>query len=169
MRTTSRAIIIQDKKLLVIVRERFDNQLGLLKYYAIPGGGIEAGEGSEQAVIRELHEELLVSARVERYLGVVRLEGEAWGERRYQPRTHYFYLCSGVEGLPVVSPAAPEITSRLPGDLRFEAAWVPIMTPLAQFHPDYAPVIAWLQIHASELQSIQPFEIDSKARYTTRK
>lgn len=51
MRYNSRAIIIKDKKLLLVTGYNAG-------YYWTPGGGIEEGESPEQAVRRELQEEL---------------------------------------------------------------------------------------------------------------
>lgn len=159
MRNTARAIIIHEDQLLVIARERMDRGLGLLQYYSIPGGMIEPHESSEQAVVRELHEEMLVDVRVNRYLGVIHLRAENVGERQYQDRVHYFYLCSGVVGLPVMNPGAPEIQHRLPGDLRFEPRWVPVTTATGEFHPDYQEVMAWVQQHRGVLEAEPAFEI----------
>ena len=49
-RPSVRAIIIRDGKVLMIHSLKYD-------YYKFPGGGIEAGEGMEQALCREMAEE----------------------------------------------------------------------------------------------------------------
>ena len=51
----SSGLIIQNNKLLVGLRSENDNGGGLWEF---PGGKIEIGESSEEAVIRELSEEL---------------------------------------------------------------------------------------------------------------
>lgn len=51
MRYNSRAIIIKDKKLLLVTGYNAG-------YYWTPGGGIEEGESPEEALHRELQEEL---------------------------------------------------------------------------------------------------------------
>lgn len=51
MRYSSRAIIIQDKKLLLLTGHGAD-------FYWTPGGGIEAGETADDALRREVKEEL---------------------------------------------------------------------------------------------------------------
>ena len=51
----SSGLIIQNNKLLVGLRSENDNGGGLWEF---PGGKIEIGESSEEAVIRELNEEL---------------------------------------------------------------------------------------------------------------
>jgi 8-oxo-dGTP pyrophosphatase MutT (NUDIX family) len=54
MRHTARAIIIRDKKVLLV------SGYGVDKYWT-PGGGVEAGETSLQALHREVKEELGVN------------------------------------------------------------------------------------------------------------
>jgi 8-oxo-dGTP diphosphatase len=54
------AVIIQDGRLLVIRRSQHVIAPGM---YCFPGGGIEPGESEEQAVVRELHEELGCAVR----------------------------------------------------------------------------------------------------------
>ena len=58
-RVSSRAIIIRDGLLLVFFRRRFDREENaFLEYYSIPGGGVDEGEGVEEACVRELKEEM---------------------------------------------------------------------------------------------------------------
>lgn len=52
MRRAARAIVIKDNKLLVMHRNKFGKE-----YQTLPGGNIEVGETSEQALVRELHDE----------------------------------------------------------------------------------------------------------------
>lgn len=49
MRVSSRGILIENSKILLIHRIK-DNQ----EYYVVPGGGIEDGENYIKTVIREL-------------------------------------------------------------------------------------------------------------------
>ncbi|MBK5447552.1 NUDIX domain-containing protein [Bacillus sp. TH22] len=58
-----RAIMIQDEKLLVA--EYIGN------HYFLPGGHVEIGESAENALIRELREELGVTCSIKQFLGVI--------------------------------------------------------------------------------------------------
>lgn len=51
MRHSSRAIIIKNKRLLLVTGHNLD-------YYWTPGGGVEEGESPEEALRREVQEEL---------------------------------------------------------------------------------------------------------------
>ena len=57
-RRSSRAVIIEDNKLLYIFRRKIDDLGNISEYYVIPGGGIEDNETKEETVVRELKEEL---------------------------------------------------------------------------------------------------------------
>jgi len=83
-----RAVIIHNHKVLTIKRTK-PNQT----YWAIPGGGVEAGETNEQALIREIKEELgLVIEPQELLLKIVSTKPETFGQ------TEYFYACNIVSG-----------------------------------------------------------------------
>ena len=83
-----RAIIIDDHKVLTIKRIKPDQT-----YWAIPGGGVEAGETNEQALIREIKEELGLVIEVGRLLLKVNsTKPETFGQ------IEYFYACNIISG-----------------------------------------------------------------------
>jgi len=86
MRRTARAIIIEDGYIYLL--KRITKKWGV--YYSIPGGGIEENETPEQAVIREVEEEL--SLKVE----IIKPFGE-YDESEYG-NYHYLFLCRIVGG-----------------------------------------------------------------------
>lgn len=57
-----RALIIEEDKILLIKRVKAN-----LSYFVIPGGGVEAGESNEEALIRECREELGGRCSCERF------------------------------------------------------------------------------------------------------
>lgn len=57
------AVIVRDGRMLVIRRSRF---VVAPRTLCFPGGGIKDGESEEEALVRELHEELGVAVRPER-------------------------------------------------------------------------------------------------------
>lgn len=64
-RKSARALIIRDGELLTFWRKRHSRKTGeWIEYYSIPGGGIDKGESPEDAVVRELYEEMGVRIRL---------------------------------------------------------------------------------------------------------
>ncbi|MDP2587263.1 MAG: NUDIX domain-containing protein [bacterium] len=58
-----RAIIVKDDKLLTIKRTKVNDE-----YWVLPGGGIEPGETTEQALVREIKEETGLDCVVGEYV-----------------------------------------------------------------------------------------------------
>lgn len=83
MKETARGVIIKDEKILLIHRIK-DN----IEYYVVPGGGIEEGETPEQAVIREMYEE--IGIHVEPVKELFELESDN--------KLHHFILCHHISG-----------------------------------------------------------------------
>ena len=84
------AIIRQDDKIFATQRGYGDYKDG----WEFPGGKIEPGETSEQALVREIQEELDMTVRVERHVADVSYD---------YPQFHLemgCYLCSIAEGAP---------------------------------------------------------------------
>ena len=59
--------IIYKKEKIFICRRKPEKSLG--GYWEFPGGKVEADENPEDALKRELHEELAMQVKVERYFG----------------------------------------------------------------------------------------------------
>ena len=59
MRTRAAAILIQNNQIALIERQRPDRH-----YFSFPGGGVDEGETPEQAVVREVLEELGLHVRI---------------------------------------------------------------------------------------------------------
>lgn len=113
MRNAARAIVIKDDHLLVMHRNKYGSQ-----YYTLPGGGIDAGESAEQAVIRELAEETGVTVALER-LVFIENPGERFGHQ-------YIFLCSYVAGEPMLHPESEEAISNGKGHNLYTPQWLPL-------------------------------------------
>lgn len=70
-RVIARAIVFDDDGYFYFVRAERDDIFGRATLIETSGGGVESGEALEAAILRELGEELGVSARVLCKLGVV--------------------------------------------------------------------------------------------------
>lgn len=80
------AVITDRERLLVMLDERSP-------YYYIPGGRISFGESAEQAVLRELREELEIEAKAEKLLWVVEsFFTEDVSLERYHELAYYFQI-----------------------------------------------------------------------------
>ena len=87
-RVSSRAIIINDNKLLTMYRRKLLSDGTYKEYNVIPGGGVEEGETLEDTVIRELKEEMCVDIKVLNYLGY----------REDEKSIEHYYKCEIVSG-----------------------------------------------------------------------
>ena len=87
-RISARGIIIEDNNLYVIFRRRINPDGTFREYYVIPGGGVDSKENLEEAVIRELKEELSIDVKVNGYVG--KDEGDA--------SIAHFFACSKISG-----------------------------------------------------------------------
>ncbi len=82
-RVSSRAIIIMDQHVLLIRRKR-----GNKEYWVTPGGKVEEGESLEQAVKREVQEEIGIDVDVGEKL--FQLTNHVYNEHNEQ----HFFLCA---------------------------------------------------------------------------
>ncbi|MGF9957372.1 NUDIX domain-containing protein [Bacillus mycoides] len=80
-----RAIMIKDEKLLVA------EYIG--HHYFLPGGHVEIGESAENALIRELREELAVTCSIKQFLGVIENQWQA-KETLHHEINHIFEIDS---------------------------------------------------------------------------
>lgn len=90
-------------------------------FYEVPGGGVEAGETPEEAVVRELEEELGLHVRIERELATV------WRPGGVSLRQHYFLL----------RPDGPS------GRARHDFDHEPFLTPVRVDAADLAHLPVW--------------------------
>lgn len=110
MRISSRAIIIENGKVLTMFRKKTNN--GIVKeYYVIPGGGQEKGETLEETAIRELKEEMDVDIQILGYLG----------QSVWQDTTSNFFHCKIVSGTPHLS---GEEVDRMSDDNYYEPRFI---------------------------------------------
>jgi 8-oxo-dGTP diphosphatase len=113
MRQAARAVIIHQNKLLVIKRNKFGKE-----YYILPGGGVQAGETPEQALMRELAEETGVNISTGRPV-FVEEAGAPYG-------TQYIYLCEYAGGEPRLSPDSEEAKIHALGQNLYIPEWLPL-------------------------------------------
>lgn len=86
-RISVRGIIITDKGLSVIFRRKIkENEIK--EYYVIPGGGVDEGEDLQEALKRELREELNIEVEV------IDLAFKTESDDRIE----YFYNCKYLNG-----------------------------------------------------------------------
>ena len=88
-----------------VVLNRAEGEGG--SWYELPGGGVESGETPEEAVVRELEEEVGLHVRVERKLA------DVWKDSRAE---HYF----------LVRPDGPSTRTTLDLEPGFTQEWVPV-------------------------------------------
>jgi len=108
MRIRAAAVVIREGRLLVMHRRRDGRS-----YAVLPGGGIEAGESVQAAVLRELHEETGLRGRVGALLPVP-----------IDPEAPALYLTVQASGAELVL-GGPE-RERADPQNDYRPAWVPL-------------------------------------------
>lgn len=89
-RVSSRAIIIEDGKLLTMFRRKKKSDGSVKEYYVIPGGGLEVNETLEENVVREIKEEFGVDVQIIKFLG----------KEEYDKDIANYFLCKIINGTP---------------------------------------------------------------------
>ncbi len=103
-----RVFILYNGAILLVRRLREGKE-----YYAVPGGGIDAGETEERAAIREIKEET----------GLDVVLGEKLGTLELDARTQHFYLAETFRGTPALD--GPEKERQSPENI-YKLEWVPL-------------------------------------------
>ncbi len=97
--------VFREGKVLLAARVNTENA----PVYSLPGGLVESGETLEEAALRELKEEVAVSARILGFAGHVEvIDRDADGKVRRHFVVNAF-AAEWVEGEPVTGPEAPFI------------------------------------------------------------
>jgi len=113
MRTRAGIILIENGKVALIERHR-----GGLDYYVFPGGGVDEGETSEQAAIRETMEELGVEVVIKQKVAII----------HFDQSTQVYFLVERVGG-EFGTGTGEEFTGSDPNDPQ-EGIYIPIWMPI---------------------------------------
>ena len=115
-RIRATGILINENRLLMIHRFR-DGE----KYYVLPGGGVEDGETSREAVLREIKEETTIKAKLKNesiiFTDSYTINGET--------SEHQLFLCEYISGEPKLSKDSIEV-SKTTENNTYEPLWINI-------------------------------------------
>lgn len=158
LRRTARGIIVRDGLLLMFERWRMMPHGRRMHYFSIPGGGIDSGETPEQAVVREMKEEMGIVVRSERLL-----------VRQTTPVSeHYYFLCKILSGEPAFQSDSPEAADQSDHN-DYQVEWVPLAHWRdVHLFPDYRQALGVIKQQRLLYEPQQPVDIDFKRRYTKR-
>lgn len=144
MRTNERAvgIIIRDNKILIFRRFKDGEH-----YFAFPGGGVEGGETAEEAVIREMKEELCIDIKIDKLLFVISIEQEdnklfqieAGKDLSGYSKDQLFYLIRDFKGEPQLGGPEKERSNETN---QYHLTWIPFsdMEKTADLYPEEGKV-----------------------------
>jgi 8-oxo-dGTP diphosphatase len=113
MRTTARAIVIENDNILVMERNKFGH-----KYIALIGGGLEPGEELVDCLRRELAEEASIEISNPRLI-IIEDAGQVFG-------IQYIYLCDYKTGEPKLAPDSDEALISAAGQNLYQPKWLPV-------------------------------------------
>src|SRR5437868_10216651 len=106
------AVLLRDNKVLL-------QTAGNIDFWVLPGGRCELGESAQEAIVREMSEELGEKIQIERLLWVLEnffdYEGKSWHE------ISFLFLASLPPGSPVYS--REEFTGQEPPDTTITFRW----------------------------------------------
>jgi 8-oxo-dGTP diphosphatase len=115
MRTRAGIVLIEDGKVALIERHRAG-----LDYFVFPGGGVDEGETSEQAAIRETMEELGVEVIIKQKVAII----------HFDQSTQIYFLAERVNG-EFGTGTGEEFTDSDPNDPQ-EGIYIPIWMPVEE-------------------------------------
>lgn len=104
------AIVLKEASVLLMYRRNHGKE-----YYTFPGGGLDAGETVEQALVREMLEETSVKVIPKRLLYQVE-----WDNRTVQ----YFFLADYVSGTPMLGDYNERALMREDPEQYYRPEWV---------------------------------------------
>ena len=140
LRKCARAIILNEQnQLLVFERTRQDGPLRKVHHYhSIPGGGMDPGETPEEAVTRELYEEMLVKIVPERVL-VHQIDEIA-------RRENFYLLARIIEGQPTFNLQSEEARGNyMFRKSTFKIVWVDVDDPMLEYYEAYGQLASHLK------------------------
>jgi 8-oxo-dGTP pyrophosphatase MutT (NUDIX family) len=116
-RKRASAILVKDGKILLLRRVKPDRE-----YFIFPGGGVEKGEGVEEALTREVKEELSLEIKKWRFLfGVEDLAVPSGTTIHKGDRDEYYFLIEEYAGIPEIG--GPE-KERMNEQNQYHIAWL---------------------------------------------
>lgn len=111
------AIILKDGKVLVLRRVKPDRE-----YFVIPGGGVEEGESIEEALAREIKEELTLEVKKCRFLFLVEnVLRPSFTTVHADSQDEYYFLVEKYTGIPEIG--GPE-KERMNDQNQYQIVWL---------------------------------------------
>jgi ADP-ribose pyrophosphatase YjhB (NUDIX family) len=112
-------ICVYDNKILLIHRINLGKEKSDQEYYAIPGGGVEDGEGITRALIREMKEETNLDIKVGKLFYEMQ-DKDPKGDNR----KHYYYSCIYTTGEPKLREDSEEAREMKLGVNFYNPVWI---------------------------------------------